>query len=286
MNGEAVEMQICKMELFNMERIEFKPVADSNASVVGYLHSPITEMEVHRESFPAVVFCPGGGYEMVSQREGDPVAIRFFARGYNVFILTYSVGEQASGFRPLIELSETVRAVRANKQWRVDPDKIAVCGFSAGGHLACSLGTMWDDPELLKVYDNHGGENRPNAMVLGYPVITADEFAHNGSIEKVSGCKKGTPGYEYFSLDKHISENTCRTFVWHTVEDTCVPIENTLKLLTALQANHISYEAHLFPHDDHGTSVCTDEVASRNDYNARWITFAADWLDHEFGYHL
>lgn len=269
-----------------MEKIEFKPIEGSKASVVGYLHTPIFEMPVRRESFPAVVVCPGGGYEMVSEREADPVALAFFARGYNVFILTYSVGELAKDFNPLKELSETVRTIRANREWRVEPDHIAVCGFSAGGHLACSLGTMWDDPELLKVYDNHGGENRPNAMVLGYPVITADEFAHVGSIEHVSGCKQGTPGYEYFSLDKHVSEKTCPTFVWHTVEDTCVPIENTLKLLTALQSKKISYEAHLFPHSDHGTSVCTEEVGSRNDYNARWISFAADWLDGEFSYHL
>lgn len=269
-----------------MEKIEFNPVSGSAASVVGYLHTPIFEMPVRRESFPAVVVCPGGGYSMVSEREADPVAISFFARGYNVFILTYSVEEKASGFNPLIELSETVRAIRENKEWRVEADKIAVCGFSAGGHLACSLGTMWDDPELLKVYDNHDGANRPNAMVLGYPVITADEFAHEGSIENVSGCKPGTEGYKYFGLDKHVSKNTCPTFVWHTVEDTAVPVENTLTLLRSLQANKISYEAHLFPHSDHGSSVCTDEVGSRNDYNAKWTALAADWLDSEFNYHL
>lgn len=269
-----------------MEQIEFRPLEGSDAVVRGYLHTPIWEMDVRRESYPALVICPGGAYAMVSEREAEPVAFPFFARGYNVFILTYSTGEKAKDFLPLRELSETVRAVRSHKEWRVEPDKIAVCGFSAGGHLACSLGAMWDDPELLKVYDNHGGENRPNAMILGYPVITADEYAHVESIENVSGCKMGTPGYEYFSLDKRVSEKTCPAFVWHTAEDDCVPVENTLKLLLALQKQKIPYEAHIFPTGWHGMSVCTEEAGSRSDYNARWVGLAIDWLDRQFGFCL
>lgn len=269
-----------------MELVRFKPVPDSGAAVVGYLHTPVWEMPVRREVFPAVVVCPGGGYEMVSEREADPVALAFFARGYNVFILTYSVGENAKDFQPLRELSETVRAIREHKEWRVDPEHIAVCGFSAGGHLACSLGTMWDDPELLKTYDNHGGANRPNAMILGYPVITADEFAHVGSIEHVSGCKQGTPGYEYFSLDKHVSKNTCPAFLWHTAEDDCVPVENSLKLAASLSREKVPFELHVFPKGWHGMSVCTEEVGCPDDYNAKWVELAAAWLDREFGYHL
>lgn len=270
-----------------MERIEFRPLDDSDGSVVAYLHTPILEMDVRREKFPAVVVCPGGAYAMVSEREADPVALRFFARGYQVFILTYSVGEKARDFRPLRELSETVKALRQHSgEWHVDEEHIAVCGFSAGGHLACSLGTMWNDPKFLKAYDNEGGKNKPNAMILCYPVITADEFAHVQSLENVSGCKKGGAGYEYFSLDRHVSEETCPVFLWHTVEDDCVPVENSLKLLRALQREKISYEAHLFPRGGHGMSVCTDEAGSRDDYNARWMELCLDWLDREFHYHL
>lgn len=269
-----------------MELITFKPLPDTKAFVTGYLHTPIWEMETRRGSFPAVVICPGGAYAMVSQREAEPIALPLFSRGYNVFILTYSVGKEAGNFRPLRELSETVRIIRERPEWRVTPDKIAVCGFSAGGHLACSLGVMWDDPELLKVYDNQGGKNRPNAVILGYPVITADEFAHVESIENVSGCKRGTPGYEYFSLDKRVNEKACPAFLWHTGEDDCVPVENSLKLLLSLQKYKIPYEAHIFPKGWHGMSACTVESGSYDDYNARWLPLAIDWLDRQFGYHL
>ena len=95
-----------------MEIVKFQPVPGSDGQVTGYLHTPIWEMETRRESFPAVIICPGGAYFLCSQRESDPVAMPFLARGYQVFILNYSVGEKAKGFRPLMELSETVRIRR------------------------------------------------------------------------------------------------------------------------------------------------------------------------------
>lgn len=262
-----------------MELVHFQPLPGSDGHVTGYLHTPITEMAVRRERFPTVVLCPGGAYIGCSLREADPVALRFFARGYQVFTLIYSTGEKAKDFQPLKELSETFRLIRekAADYW-VDPERMAVCGFSAGGHLAASLGTLWNDEEFLRHYDNHGGQNRPNAMVLCYPVITADEHAHVMSLCNVSGCQPGTPGYEYFSLDKHVSQDTCPAFLWHTMEDDCVPVENSLKMLAALHNAGVPAEAHFFPHGGHGMSVCTQETGSPDAYNARWMDLCLDWL--------
>lgn len=272
---------------FFMELVTFQPIPDSTAQVTGYLHTPIQEPRSRRKTFPVVVLCPGGGYASVSQRESDPVGLRFFARGYQVFTLRYSVGEQAKDFRPLRELSETFRLIRENAQtYYVEPDQIAVCGFSAGGHLAGCLATMWNDPEFLKVYDNQGGKNRPNALILGYPVITADEYAHVDSIETVSGCKKGTPEYEFFSLDKHVSPDVCPTFLWHTMEDQSVPVENSLKMVTALHNAGVSVEAHFFPHGAHGMSVCTEETCSPDPHNAQWVDLCLNWLEDTFGFRL
>lgn len=267
-----------------MEIIEFAPLAGSDARVVGYLHTPIWEMTARRESYPAVVICPGGGYAWITRREADPAALPFFARGYNVFILTYSVKEQAKNFQPLIELSETVRALRETKEWRVDGKHIAVCGFSAGGHLAASLGTMWDDPELLKRYDNHGGANRANAMILCYPAIAAGEYANEVTLRWVSGCEPGTPGYAYFSLDRHVSKNTCPAFLWHTAADELVPVENTLLFALALQKQKVPYEVHIFPEGPHGLSACTYETGCPNDPSGKWVALAVDWLDRQFGF--
>lgn len=270
-----------------MEIIHFKPFGHTDGEVTGYLHGPIHEMEGHRTVFPAVLICPGGGYEFCSMREDEPVAMAFFARGYQVFVLHYSVGrEKAKDFLPLAEASQTMAMLRQNHaRWGVDPGRIAVCGFSAGGHLAGSLGTMWNDPGLLGRYD-FGGQNRPDAMILCYPVILTGEFAHAGSAENVSGARLGDPACEYFSLEKHVGPHTCPAFLWHTVTDDVVPVENSLAMMAALRRARVPFEAHLFPEGPHGLSVCTEETGSRDDYNARWMGLCLEWLDRLFAHHL
>ncbi len=112
---------------------------------------------------------------MVSDCEGEPVAKEYFSAGYHVFVLTYSVGERAKNFEPLCQLAATMAHVRKHAdEWRIAKDKIAVCGFSAGGHLAGSLGTLYNEEKFLKVW-NRNEDIRPNAMVLSYPVITAND---------------------------------------------------------------------------------------------------------------
>lgn len=268
-----------------MELIKFKPFENTAGHVTGYIHSLVTEMPVHRKKYPAVVVCPGGGYEMCSQREADPVAFKFFSAGYNVFILEYSVGDSSGDFTPLKELSETLVKIRENAEvYHVDPDKIAVCGFSAGGHLTASLGTLWNNKEFLRYYDNKGGQNRPNALILSYPVILAGEFEHKGSIDRVSNISDGSIPREFFSLDTKVSKETPKTFIWTTVEDTCVPAENTMAFIAALKKAGVSFEAHFLPNGDHGMSICTDEVGCSDEYNAKWMQLSISWLNMAFDF--
>lgn len=268
-----------------MEMISFQPLKETKAAVTGYLHDHITEMETYRKYYPSVVVCPGGGYEMVSEREADPVALRYFAAGYQVFILRYSVGDNAKNFLPLKELAETVATIRKNaEQYRVDGNHIAVCGFSAGGHLAASLGTLWNHEAFLRRYGRRDGRHRPNALILSYPVILAGEKEHQGSIDRVSVMDDGELSREFFSLDRQVTKDTPCSFLWTTAEDDCVPAENSIAFLSALQREKIPYEAHVFPFGGHGLSVCTEETGADDAYNARWMDMSIEWLNRTFGY--
>ncbi len=264
-----------------MKIVGFNPYGEAEASVIGYLHTPITEMQGHRKQFPSIVICPGGGYEICSQREADPVAFEFFARGYNVFVLQYSLGEQAKDFNPLKELSSTLIYIRNHKlELGCIEDQIAVMGFSAGGHLAASLGTLWNHDRFLKVFDNAEGKNKPNAMVLSYPVITASDLAHQGSIERVSGGDADLR--KLFSLENQVTSATPPTFIWHTVDDTVVPVENSIYFVRALQEAKVPFECHLFPTGPHGISVCTEEVGNKDTYVGQWVELCATYLGQLF----
>lgn len=270
-----------------MRIVEFKPFEHTDGKVTAYLHSPITEMENCRKKYPNVVVCPGGAYVFVSGREYDPVAFEYLAAGYNVFVLTYSVEGGARDLTPLKELSQTVMMIREHAgEWACDETRIAVCGFSAGGHLAASLATLWDSEALKKTFDTKGGLNKPSGVILCYPVITAGPFAHRLSIETVSGSAEGTEGYRFFGLDGHVDEKTCPVFIWHTVTDDGVPVENTLAFVAALQKNKISYECHLFPTGGHGISVCTEETGTPDAHNRQWVELSKNWLKKLFGYTL
>lgn len=264
-----------------MRVFEFVPEGTQGCSVQAWLHMTNHCPEMEQRLHPAVVICPGG-YEFISDREAEPVAEPYYAAGYNVFILKYSVGEDAKDFVPLIQLASAVDQIRrSSEEWITCKDKIAVCGFSAGGHLACSLGTLYNEPQFQRAF-GRTADIRPDAMILCYPVITSDQYAHDGSIERVSGSKAGTAEYGWFGLDKHVDPATPPAFLWHTSEDTCVPVENSLKMAAALSAVKVPFELHVFPHGGHGMSVCSKQVNSECPYNSRWINLSIEWLNALF----
>ncbi len=264
----------------------FQPEGTGNCHVHAYIQTGGRSPEMASQNLPAIVICPGGGYQMVSDREGEPVAKAFFRAGYHVFVLHYAVGAEASGFRPLCQLAATVAHIRNHAgEWLVDEKKVAVCGFSAGGHLAASLGTLYNEKRFLDIWQ--GDPNiRPDAMILGYPVLTADESAHVQSVETVSGARAGTEAYSWFGLDRHVDKQTPPAFLWHTATDEAVPVENSLRFASALSAAGVPFELHIFPQGGHGMSVCTQEVGTEDAYNGRWVAWSIAWLNRQFSFTL
>ena len=241
----------------------------------------------------AVVICPGGGYQFVSEREAEPIAKKFLGAGMNVFILRYTVGAGAANYAPLIQISLAIKHVRENaEKYHIDPRYVYTCGFSAGGHLACSAGTLWNLP-LLKPYlgDAPEGINRPTGMILAYPVITGGEYAHRGSFNNLLGhTTDGTePELDAFSLDKQVGAHTCPAFIWHTFTDKTVPIQNTLLLAEAMTAANIPYELHIYPEGVHGLSLANFETDNGKEsinvpHLQGWIDLAIKWaMDFNYG---
>ena len=226
---------------------------------------------------PAMVICPGGGYCFTSDREAEPVAVRFASLGFQSFVVRYSVAP-ARFPTALFELSRAVAEVRNHAgEWDVDPERIIVCGFSAGGHLAGSLGMFWNRDFVKSALGFSGGENRPNGLVLCYPVISSGEYGHADSFRCLLGDR-----YEELkaslSLENQVSQDTPPVFLWHTDEDDLVPPENSLLLSGALRRAGIPQELHLFPRGGHGLSLCTEESGPVQPTCAIWPDLAADWV--------
>ncbi|MCD8014571.1 MAG: alpha/beta hydrolase [Lachnospiraceae bacterium] len=203
---------------------------------------------------PMVVICPGGGYEFLSDREAEIVAMQYLSMGYHAAVLRYSV---APAVYPtaLLELGKAVSVIRSNaKDWHVDTDRIVVSGFSAGGHLAANYGMFWNRSFLAEELKEESERLRPNALILCYPVISSGEFAHDGSFRNLLGADYEAQKKE-LSLEFCVGEQVPRTFVWHTCEDDCVPVQNSLLLVNALVEHHISTEFHLFERGGHGLSL-------------------------------
>ena len=208
------------------------------------------------EARPAVLIFPGGGYEFVSDPEGEPVALAYAAKGFQTFVLKYSVKDKGVFPAPQREAFEAIAVIRRNAaEFMVDPDKIAVVGFSAGGHLAASTGVFWNDAE---VNDSKSPEEcRPNALVLVYPCITLDAYP---GIREVHG--RGLKNLEKLSLEKYVGKHTPPSFICHTATDTCVSPLDSLLFAEALTKAGVPYELRIYKDGPHGMSLATKAVSS------------------------
>jgi acetyl esterase/lipase len=246
-----------------------------------------TDENPHFRSRPAIVICPGGGYEFVSKREGEPVAMRFLAAGFHTFVLHYSVAP-ARFPTALMELAEAVKTVRENAaDWKIADNRIFIMGFSAGGHLCATLGTLWNHPMLESAFGTAAGQKpwKPDGMLLCYPVLTMGEFTHAGSRANLLGEQPPSEILSLLSLETQVNETAVPAFLWHTEDDGAVPVENSLQYAAALRKAGVPFELHIYQTGPHGLSLC-DETTSYTENlmvpdAAGWIDLAIAWVKRQ-----
>lgn len=254
---------------------------EKTAFVKAYLPDAIPGID-YTEKRPSVVIFPGGGYEYCSEREGEPIAFQYLAAGYAAFVVTYTC--KARFPAPLVDAAYTFYKIRLRaEEFCIDPDKIAVLGCSAGGHLAGCLATMWNDVSLVKTIGCTAEELRPNAAVLCYPVISGVTSPHVGSFEVLLGEEPSRSDLSRLSLENRVTPKTPPIFIWATANDGTVSAHNSLVMAKACISNKIPMELHLFDDGPHGISTCDMSVAYGEHYLKenvrRWIPLSVEFLN-------
>ena len=245
------------------------------ATLEGYLLD--CEISLGQETNrPAILVLPGGGYLYCSPREGEPVALSYAARGFHAFVLRYSVARQAAGFTPLKEVSWAIGYIRENAEsWYIDPEKIAVCGFSAGGHLALSSGLL--------------AENKPNAMILGYPATSCPNVPGADFMLKLLEGREDVTDEDAkkYDLPSQVTKAAPPMFLAATAEDMLTSF-CTMPLVNAYNNLGLKFELHIFQYGPHGYSLANEVTADGSVQMlepafAQWQELSVQWLHKTFG---
>lgn len=263
---------------------------------------------------PAVLICPGGGYFNCSDREAEPVALAFAALGYHAFVLRYStyaegnpelpefpvpIKKHLTHPAPVRDIGKAMLYIHEHyKIWNVDTERIAVCGFSAGGHNSAMYGVYWDKPLLIDYFKVDKEMLKPAAMILGYPLTDyifmrdtemdamSREFFDQSNRAFIGEDNETDEILEKVSPARLVSESTPPAFIWATSADNLVPVQHSLRMAHALADKNIPFEIHIFEEGDHGLSVATQAGAiAKSQINkdaAQWTTLAGKWLDKRF----
>lgn len=240
-----------------------------------YLPYNMTEMKRQDQKRPAILLCPGGGYAMVSQREDEAIGLHFLPQGYNVFVLNYSVKPNRFPTQ-LREVAAAMELIYANADaWNTDVSRIAIMGFSAGGHLAAHYSNAFDCPEVREVFPE---SKAVNASILCYSVINGEDGseAHKGTFLNLTGHYPLTEEeLDKFCCDRLVSEHTPPTFLWHTTTDAAVHVSNSLRYASALAKYQIPFAMHIYPFGPHGLATVD---AQTNGPLSEAVQLAKTWL--------
>ncbi|MBP2859034.1 alpha/beta hydrolase [Dickeya oryzae] len=230
-------------------------------AVTGIRRPEITVYAPENPNGIALLITPGGSYQrVVLDKEGSDLAPYFTQQGYTLFVMTYRMpadGHQEGADAPLADAQRAIRTLRTHAaQWRINPHHIGVMGFSAGGHVAASLGTRFAQTVYPAQDETDYASARPDFMVLMYPVISMQEsIAHPGSRKALIGSHPSDAQIQRYSAEKQVSTQTPPTFLVHAIDDPSVPVDNSLVMLAALREHHIPTEIHLFEQGKHGFGI-------------------------------
>ena len=272
-------------EYFNLTRPEHG---------VGYLTCYINENSPEfctDRAHPAMIVIPGGGYSGRSDREKEQVAMQYYANDYNVFTLAYAVAP-AKHPTMLIEACMAVAYVRENaKALFVKPNNIACVGFSAGGHLCGSVGTLFNAPEVVDALKEKASLTRPDAILLGYPVISkCIDKTHEGTFTNL--CGDDLELKKRLSIEKCVTKDSAPAFIFHTANDGAVPVRNSIVLADAYIDAGVPFSLHVFEKGQHGLSLGTQAVYTKEQFSnmaispefKKWVELSLSWLaEHGFG---
>ncbi|MDE6504961.1 MAG: alpha/beta hydrolase [Clostridia bacterium] len=270
---------ICeKIDLYAYFNIKRKS-ADCGGYLTVYSRTPINGITAKLR--PAMLVIPGGGYGHVSAREGEPVALRFLTEGFSAFVLEYSINTAYPV--PLLEAGMAVAYIKENAaKYNVDNRLVAAVGFSAGGHLAGMLATLFND-NVFSALGKSVAHVRPDAVIFSYPVITMlDGLTHESTRNVISG--GGKIDYCKLSIENNITKNSPPAFIWHTAEDNSVPAENSFLLASAYKKAGVPFALHIFEKGGHGLSLSTAETSDGTQHDlslahvGKWVGLALDWL--------
>lgn len=248
---------------------------------------------------PLVIVCPGGGYGFTSDREAEPIALKFNSVGLHSVVLWYTTQDMQPNvpYNSLIELAKTVKVVRENaEEWFVDPDKIILCGFSAGGHLAANMSVHWHDEWLAELIGANSEMLKINNSILAYPATSMNKMPPNTEAfaSKITKYQQ-THNERFFGNDNpseeqiekvntvnYISKKTPPAFIWHTFEDVLVDVSHSIDYAKRMSELKIPFELHIYEKGEHGLALCDRTTARKashfNNHVIGWFELCMDWL--------
>ena len=268
----------------NSQKSEDKEVIlSTDATRISLVQTPTLEVFLPTKKSNtgrAVIICPGGGYHnVVYDWEGTDIAKWFNSKGIAAFVLKYRLPNtksvKVSYEAPLQDAQRALRIVRSqSEKWQINPNKIGIMGFSAGGHVASTLGTQFNNPNKFKETTIDSIFARPDFMILVYPVVTMKlDYTHKGSRLSLLGEHPSEALINQYSNELQVTQNTPPTFIVHSGDDTAVPVENSLNLYKALKDKGVKTEMHIYPEGGHGYSL-----ALGKGYLQTWTDRLYAWL--------